>query len=720
MLPTAARHTMAALTPSAHHLSPAVGLALSAGGAHLVTRLYDLHQSMPIADGAHGMTFDGKAVRIKSSAASELARGLFHRNHLDEPLQPTTNRSLPGAHLSASLSAAIVGLAWRRPGSDVAVNRALREAVCSETQLGVPALARETGVTIARFEKLVEQVTRADDDPDAPLPHMGTSLMLRHLWLRATSSRELWQYLRALHEAHGVLDLESLDGLPDGSSAASLSECPPSEFLPHQIGETAAIRAARLLMLNAGGSASDTDATARASAFETLAAALALGGSRPAQLNQGRYSYRGGVDVGDCAEMVARELLNHLLWDPGTQRFDASRLPASARPELAAFYAHTGPAHSEPPRPTLAADPPATETVRREAFGPLPPPVYTKSAEAWFQMVSNLPDVAYLSGPAGAKYELKPSAFCHCLGVLLGSPDVRTPSDLETFWTTVVQPGRPMRLVTSALGDRMYLMEAEDAEGAEACTLEFVIADALNHAFAIHHWRPPSWHRDVAELAVANWPAARSSVPTDGTIVAHVGAGASPIEPQARAGDAHVTRLALMPALIQPLLAQRAASPDCSSGARDGEDERRRRLMLMSTDPSKDDAVGHALLALLDGADASSQQLAGRVLATTRSGLAGADDALLLRLALVAAESGDGALKHAAMLHPPLSAPAAVLCGADGGALSSWARGVLASPWRGVRLSAEAAWRRLLPGQRALPRPRPGHSSSARSGIVSS
>ena len=102
MLPTAARHTMAALTPSAHHLSPAVGLALSAGGAHLVTRLYDLHQSMPIADGAHGMTFDGKAVRIKSSAASELARGLFHRNHLDEPLQPTTNRSLPGAHLSAS------------------------------------------------------------------------------------------------------------------------------------------------------------------------------------------------------------------------------------------------------------------------------------------------------------------------------------------------------------------------------------------------------------------------------------------------------------------------------------------------------------------------------------------------------------------------------------------------------------------------------------------
>ena len=66
----------------------------------------------------------------------------------------------------------------------------------------------------------------------------------------------------------------------------------------------------------------------------SLAAALALGGTRAAPLNQGRYGYRGQPAVADCAEVCARELLNSLLWDAAAQRFDTDRLPPRAADAL--------------------------------------------------------------------------------------------------------------------------------------------------------------------------------------------------------------------------------------------------------------------------------------------------------------------------------------------------------------------------------------------------
>lgn len=44
------------------------------------------------------------------------------------------------------------------------MHKALRAATCSETGLSLPALARETGVSIARFERLVEAVAAADGE----------------------------------------------------------------------------------------------------------------------------------------------------------------------------------------------------------------------------------------------------------------------------------------------------------------------------------------------------------------------------------------------------------------------------------------------------------------------------------------------------------------------------------------------------------------------------
>ena len=66
-----------------------------------------------------------------------------------------------------------------------------------------------------------------------------------------------------------------------------------------------------------------------------------------------------------------------------------------------------------------------------------------------------------------------------------------------------------------------------------------------------------------------------------------------------------------------------------------------------------------------------------------------------MQVASTAAASGVPALKHAAMLHPPLSAPTAVQCGNDGAAAGAWARGVWVAPVRTLRLSAAAAWLRV-------------------------
>ena len=94
---------MSVLRPEARHLSPAVGLALSSGGSHLLSRLFELEPAL--ADGALIETAAGVA-RWKGTPVCRLARELFHRQHPAETLKITANRSLPAAHLSPSLAGA--------------------------------------------------------------------------------------------------------------------------------------------------------------------------------------------------------------------------------------------------------------------------------------------------------------------------------------------------------------------------------------------------------------------------------------------------------------------------------------------------------------------------------------------------------------------------------------------------------------------------------------
>ena len=451
-------------------------------------------------------------------------RELFHRNHLEEPLRPTTNLSLVAAHLSASMTAHVVGLVWRRQssgkggdggdgdgddgggggggGGGSAVAAALRRAVCSECGLTIGERARGTVPTLARFERFVRLVVAADAEPGAPLPFTGTALVLRHLWLRSTSRREIWCYLETLHKCYGPV-------LTEGVREAAWVHERPLEA--NELSEPNVLRAARLLF-GASSPPTSVDASAAgaaAAAFEVMAASLALGGARTTPVMQGRYSYRGQPAKADCTELAVREVLNALLWNPATLSYDPGKLPPTASAALADFYRPGGPADADLPHHHRRAPPPSD--------GELPPP------QKWFELVSNLPGVDYLAGEPGARYESAPTVdnLAACLGVLLGRPDVGTAEGLHQMWEAEAEQqgiaapggGRLLRLhVPDTARERLRVSErAGEAAGGDATeqtVVEVLLSTKLNHAFALHWWEAVegnSWQRAAAVLAWRGW-----------------------------------------------------------------------------------------------------------------------------------------------------------------------------------------------------------------------
>lgn len=270
----------------------------------------------------------------------------------------------------------------------------------------------------------------------------------------------------------------------------------------------------------------------------------------------------------------------------------------------------------------------------------------------------------------------------------------------------------------------------------------------LNHAFVIHHWRPPLWHAPLAQRVCSQWLPATS--PTRSVRSARSSSTASSAVQDAEIAAASSDRrsstlpcVALLPALMQPLLGtppgvpsnsnhHHLTAPDGSNGGgNDGGSAARawRRLRLLSTNTADHDAVATALLDLLSHArpgrptlcdgglhppSAHERAALGRETAAAESqsaaaagdhasdvhfgagvlaiseGLAHAEDRLVLHVAVAAATSGSTAMRHAAQHAPPLAAPAAILSGGTG-AVRAWGRALADAPLRCLRLSAWAA-----------------------------
>ena len=319
-----------------------------------------------------------------------------------------------------------------------------------------------------------------------------------------------------------------------------------------------------------------------------------------------------------------------------------------------------------------------------------------------------------------------------CLGILTGlCKKVCSPEEFGRLWSDRGAPAiERVQLRTNVQRDRMYLyerLEESPARGSGSSdgtlTLELVMSERLNHAFAIHHATTPRWQPSAAFLAVTNQTNAWWCAP------------AAP-----RSDEPMLPLATLLPSLLQPAL----RDPRCVARATDesvlrktqremasegtrpihicsAEERRWRRLCLLSCNPADPAAISVHMLAMIDllvqqasaldallhqpATDESSalaslrcerhedETLAAQVLARS-GGLPDSSDDLLVQLAERIADSKSTALREAALIAGgPLAAPVALL----------WARkheedrqAVLISWTRNIFSRVSGKWQHML------------------------
>eukprot|EP01042_Synura_sphagnicola_P003725 gene3725-4646_t len=154
----------------------------------------------------------------------------------------------------------------------------------------------------------------------------------------------------------------------------------------------------------------------------------------------------------DCVEVVVREIMDALLYDPLTHGYRLDLLPASALPTVRQFYWMMNDQRSNgnnasstvdsPPSPSPAALVMDYWSKDQADF------IVNKAGQMWFNICSNHHGgegaIEYLSSsPEGdVQYELKPTMrnVCRVLGLLLGSAERWNKlTDLEKFWNSHLQ-----------------------------------------------------------------------------------------------------------------------------------------------------------------------------------------------------------------------------------------------------------------------------------------
>lgn len=443
-------------SPAHLHLSPARGALLAAAPCALA----NLHACAAVVDGAHWRRL------ASASPTAQLASALFHRHAPEEPPRGSQLRSLPAAYLDAPLIGHLTGLAQAR-ACEAQIERALRE------HCGIAELARRSGVTIARFVRLAELVRAASEERDeygmesalgaAP----GMAVLLRLLWERARGRGCLLAYAAAVH-AHAPAALSA------GGRSAALEDGPARDAW---VGAAAAAASGPPLRLSDAAAALAVGAPPSAELAEGLAARLLARVTHKPLVQQGRYGFRQQPARPDCVEACVRELVESLLYDPAAAALDSTRLPAGADPCLCAFLARR-------------------EYASSDAGG-----------QAWFDLCSARPGIAYLAGAGRDRYELAPEL--HVLtavsALLLGlGAGCESAEELARRWNE--RSPRGPRLRGWATASSFVVQEVAWFEllpgaatggdpdagecGAPACpTIVIALRPNSNHAFAR---RPPA------------------------------------------------------------------------------------------------------------------------------------------------------------------------------------------------------------------------------------
>ena len=278
---------------------------------------------------------------------ARLARALFNRHEENEPLRPSRNKSHPAAHLTAHLQGSVLGLALRDELSEDALRSAMLE-------LGVDVIARDTKVSIARFERLVALVRDAsqstqplgssDDQLETPIELCGVGVYLAYVWASARSKGCLLSFLTALQQ-HLDAPLFASDANPWCADwRASFEADQFGDEVQYMLGggsRSIAPSDAELdALCNSGGS--EDDQSLPADAFERLAYTLAARVGCAPEVAQEVHGYKGQPAIADCVEACCREALGLALWDRTNGMYDPSRLPSATDPRVTQFFEPNG------------------------------------------------------------------------------------------------------------------------------------------------------------------------------------------------------------------------------------------------------------------------------------------------------------------------------------------------------------------------------------------
>jgi hypothetical protein len=281
--------TVELFSPAHRHLSPARGAFLAAAPSLLA----NLHGAAGVVDSARWRAL------ASASPSVQLVGALFHRYTPDEPPRASMLRSLPAAHLTPTLLGHVAGLAHAR-ADDRAIEAALR-AHCE-----VAALARESGVTIARFVRLAELARDAahegaDDDAHALAAALGArpghAILARLLWELARGRGCLLEYAAGV--ATHVPDALS----PAGRAALEPGSEARAAFLRRESPAVAAAPPTAATVARRAADGAAACAAPSAAEVEALGAALLARVSSKPVVAQGRYGFRGQPSRPDCVEV---------------------------------------------------------------------------------------------------------------------------------------------------------------------------------------------------------------------------------------------------------------------------------------------------------------------------------------------------------------------------------------------------------------------------------
>lgn len=169
----------------------------------------------------------------------------------------------------------------------------------------------------------------------------------------------------------------------------------------------------------------------------------------------GRYApASGGQMKPDCVEVVLREIIDTLIFNPEKGALDAQMLPDCASFLIKDFYASfmEGKISDIP----LKYDERGSKAKNKNSGSTFTlnetQSEQTSAGQRWFEVCSGLSSCEYLtSGPEGQKYELKPGLVnvARALGELLGAKTkICCLKDFEMFWNSTAGRGAAAEIVT--------------------------------------------------------------------------------------------------------------------------------------------------------------------------------------------------------------------------------------------------------------------------------